>query len=417
MACLFVRESEDSTLQPKLHSPNSAPLQPSKTIPKPRKDSTSASRKPKSSETFYSSMEDPSTASWIASLRAGRANPTQSPADAKEQATSAGSGATSSASSAKPGPLSSSERTSQGSSGTPIAVLAGNGWMSPQMTLLAEWERFSGIWPRWGLMRGGEAYELPTWAPRTAGRESSYWPTADAQVINEGESHDLVAQVEQWPTPNARDEKNPTNPSGARAARKAEQGWTVDLNDVAAHWQTQATDSFRSRGGDRKDEMGLDQQARFWPGPKQRDWKNGEGIGGLNRHAPDLSVAAPQWKTPHGLQYKPEEGDPGGGGEFAKQVENWESSPLAHPIRTGLPFWQRYRILRLLCQELTQRLPSPYKRGRSIFKRKLNPNFVDWLMGWPAGWSSVDRVFSAEEMESYRSRLRRSLANLLGGQD
>jgi hypothetical protein len=35
-------------------------------------------------------------------------------------------------------------------------------------------------------------------------------------------------------------------------------------------WQTPATDSFRSRGGERKDEQGLDQQARgFWPTPRR----------------------------------------------------------------------------------------------------------------------------------------------------
>src|SRR5882672_260027 len=35
----------------------------------------------------------------------------------------------------------------------------------------------------------------------------------------------------------------------------------------ANQWQTPATDSFRSRGGDRKDEMGLDQQARSHQAP------------------------------------------------------------------------------------------------------------------------------------------------------
>lgn len=36
------------------------------------------------------------------------------------------------------------------------------------------------------------------------------------------------------PTPTARDEKNPSSPDGKRIARKMEQGYTVELNDLAA---------------------------------------------------------------------------------------------------------------------------------------------------------------------------------------
>lgn len=46
------------------------------------------------------------------------------------------------------------------------------------------------------------------------------------------------------------------------------------LRDHVAHWQTPAVDSFRSRSGDRKHEMGLSQQAK-WPTPVQRDYKDG----------------------------------------------------------------------------------------------------------------------------------------------
>jgi hypothetical protein len=35
------------------------------------------------------------------------------------------------------------------------------------------------------------------------------------------------------PTPTARDEKNPSSPDGERIARKREQGWTIELNDLA----------------------------------------------------------------------------------------------------------------------------------------------------------------------------------------
>ena len=41
---------------------------------------------------------------------------------------------------------------------------------------------------------------------------------------------------EMWPTPLARDWKNPSNPDGHRARRKAAEGWTKDLNDFAVEW-------------------------------------------------------------------------------------------------------------------------------------------------------------------------------------
>jgi hypothetical protein len=38
-------------------------------------------------------------------------------------------------------------------------------------------------------------------------------------------------------------------------------------------------------------------------------------------------------------------------------------------------------------------------------------------MGWPDKWSSGGRAFSAEEMESYRFRLRSCLRYWLGGSE
>lgn len=94
------------------------------------------------------------------------------------------------------------------------------------------------------------------------------------------------------------------------------------LTDAAREWQTPATDSFRSRGGDRKDEMGLDQEARNWQTPRAC---SGERSSGSNRTklvnawptpranpeagaspkteergltGPNLQEAANQWRTP-----------------------------------------------------------------------------------------------------------------------
>ena len=49
-----------------------------------------------------------------------------------------------------------------------------------------------------------------------------------------GTSLSAMAGSGMLPTPTARDEKNPSSPDGKRIARKMEQGWTIELLDLAA---------------------------------------------------------------------------------------------------------------------------------------------------------------------------------------
>lgn len=93
---------------------------------------------------------------------------------------------------------------------------------------------------------------------------------------------------------------------------------------------------------DRRDEQGLDQQARTWPTPRARDHKGGgpttERADGRTR-LDQLDYAAEQWKS---------------------------SSLQDQPIGDG-----------------QQSSPPP---------RSLNPRFVELLMGWPVGWTDSEPV-------------------------
>ena len=62
-------------------------------------------------------------------------------------------------------------------------------WRTAQCSLLGGFTEFSETWPRWGLMRGGECWELSTPARRTSGSGSGYSRTGGTG----------------WPTPNASD--------------------------------------------------------------------------------------------------------------------------------------------------------------------------------------------------------------------
>jgi hypothetical protein len=91
------------------------------------------------------------------------------------------------------------------------------------------------------------------------GNGCSFWPTAKVQDVKHAtmspaeagrQSPCLAAVANQWPTPNARDEKNPGSPDGARAKRKAALGYTVDLNDVAAQWPTPAARDWKGENSE-----------------------------------------------------------------------------------------------------------------------------------------------------------------------
>lgn len=301
---------------------------------------------------------------------------------------------------------------------------------SLQCSLFQQEEPYLEGLPRSGSMRNGELYERSMSVPRTEEIERSSWRTPNTRDHHAGGprlGHDqrqvaLVDQIANWPTPHSEDsescgnhpgavdsltgaarlwptpcEDNANNTGGPSRPRGAMSGgyqdltvsaalWTTpqahdqaggsaervgmfgtkhggsNLADDVTLWQTPATDSFRSRGGDRKNEMGLDQQARrselARPTPKSRDFRSAEGDAGMMRQSPDLNVIA--YHFSHQDQEIPK---PGG-----------ESSPTTQASR-----------------------------------RRLNPNFVDWMMALP-GWT----VCAPLETGSWYSRLRMRLDFLLG---
>ena len=97
---------------------------------------------------------------------------------------------------------------------------------------------------------------------------------------------DLEGAVELWATPSSHERTHDP--------RDVDHGTQLANQAVEELWQTPQVDSFRSRGGDRKDEMGLDQQARLqWVTPASRDYKGAnselhvtETGGGQKAHGP-----------------------------------------------------------------------------------------------------------------------------------
>jgi len=88
-----------------------------------------------------------------------------------------------------------------------------------------------------------------------------------------------------------------------------------------------------------------------WPTSNARDWKGASGLPGQF----DLPGEAERWATPTGRDYKDGDG-----------TANVPTNALL-----GLQ---------------APRTPMPGNKSMNNTSRRLNPLFVEWLMGWPQGW-------------------------------
>ena len=379
------------------------------------------------------SMPDPSLEPWIASWRPTPASPSVTPASGSANPTPGTSGPTSAKSSALPSLPWFSSKTLEDICGVDSEASAQifDQWVS-------ELRRDCGLRRKWAHRRAVSDSSLwPTPKAMTGGPQSNRQERhartgkmAGADLQESAEGWQTKAEMEQanWPTPTGRDAKNPER-SAAGMERKADGSWTVDLNTAAHMWQTPGTDSFRSRGGDRVNEMGLDQQARNWPTPAGRDWKSEESV--ENRaegfHAPMLSVAVKNWPSPattdanSAARETTTTGVMHPGTSLTDAIRNWPSPraedsefcgnhPGAQDSLTGvIQDWSFPSTFPPSAPEIGSVGKTCWcgLRGcdQPSHRRKLNIYFDEWLMGWPLNWSSADIALTGFEqwaMESAR---------------
>ena len=174
----------------------------------------------------------------------------------------------------------------------------------------------------------------------------------------------LDAVARQWKTPHGFQN---TDASGKTA------GGGGEFAKQVMAWQTPATDSFRSRGGERKDEQGLDQQARMWRTP---DAPSGGGVRNRkqsigNGHQTTIAEQAEQWPTPQTKDTRS-----GVTGKIAKK----NSRPLCEVAsQYSLPVPQTSTHGPDCSLDIQNSLP-----------RQLNPKFVEILMGLPLNWTDPE---------------------------
>ena len=102
-------------------------------------------------------------------------------------------------------------------------------WRTSERSLFGGWMQYSESFPRAGMMRNGNVYQLPPLVPRISGTGSGSWPTPDTRGFRSEGSVSMLAKMDVteeefrgmayragkkakdrlWPTPTSRDWKGP----------------------------------------------------------------------------------------------------------------------------------------------------------------------------------------------------------------
>lgn len=306
--------------------------------------------------------------------------------------------------------------------------------------------------PRTGASGGSASPGDEKWQTPKAGEEDS-----GSGKNSRGEPK-LKAQAQQWNTPTAHGSRRPqddTSTQGANLLRQASQWPTPcgqdDNKSPEAHLAMKA----RMKGGARKTITSLSVLTQLWPTPRAAE--NGSDSGSTQRQQQGMNLglkdAAKHWPTPHGFQA----GNGPDGNEFSTAIRNW-TTPKASDAAKGGPNMRgskgdvplpsmaanwasptariakgggktvtrkdgqsRLDMLDWQAESFSPPDPpttagpesSPTHHGS---RRRLNPEFAEWLMGWPIGWTSTEpTACGASAMASWRLRLRRHLSSLCGG--
>ena len=214
-------------------------------------------------------------------------------------------------------------------------------WKTRQHSLFGGLEEFSETWPRWGTMRNGECWGLPMWDRGIKENESGLWATPNANM-----------QAEITPE------------------RALELGWV---------WKGTA---WYTKDGVKKNSS-LTHQVKIWPTPRacmtgavtperaKDKFNNLESVlaremfptptnsmmtvgdmeqakfAGTDKRRPDYATANKKFATPQARDFR------------SGQKSRWEN-------------------------------PNRSRNLNDQIGGQLNPTWVEWLMGWPLGWTGCE---------------------------
>jgi hypothetical protein len=245
----------------------------------------------------------------------------------------------------------------------PFAFLAAGAWVIPQASLCgrAGWDEYSETWPLSGTMRSGSAYRRRPLAPRTSATEPSLWPTpnaheecgeryseetmkrhmAEGRQVHLGQMIKHNLKPETFPTPMA---------SGA--------GTSPETLEMVLAGESQMT---------------LDRYVKLWPTPCTKD-ADFSRYTAEQREAKGQQVMLCNEVLRKSRLWPPPMAQEGPGGQVAKLTD------MVEVAEGRMPKYYRGKETDSL-ESSDERLSSGGPSGQ------LNPTWVEWLMGFPPGWT------------------------------
>jgi len=203
-----------------------------------------------------------------------------------------------------------------------------------QSSELPIFESASSLWPTTRATSGGgnrSAYPGAPCRPGLSETANNREKCVDLAGCGQGDEGKTSEWSNRWPTARSEDGESCGNHPGA----------TDSLTGAAKLWPTPRAITGGAESAERKQESGggdLQAEAQLWATPNAHDATGARGKGfeltDCHYKPHDLVAQTDNWKTPHGMSNRDFRGKVGGcgGGEFAKQANNWsasESTPVA----------------------------------------------------------------------------------------
>ena len=206
---------------------------------------------------------------------------------------------------------------------------------------MEEWTPLSVDWPTRGTMQNGVCLARRKSAPPIAENDCSSWPTAQGYARGKETNNapgytPLDGAAKMWPMPDTQNDRD-----GTTMRAEASGSHAVSLHHKVAMWATPQEQDHKQNGARHSSKaVMLIQQAiaENWMTPTSRDWKDGS---------------------------DPSENVPTNGLLVCQAVR---SPPAPETLPPG-----------------SESSPS----GPTSPRRSLNPKFVEMLMNWPVGWTSL----------------------------
>jgi hypothetical protein len=208
-------------------------------------------------------------------------------------------------------------------------------WKTYQGCLFEEWETFSGTWPSSGTLRNGAVYPLRPWALLISGSGSSLLGTPTATMTIR--------------SPEFRKGRAPTPAEAAM--------WPISEGHQA-EFPTPSSTRYGTSG-------------------------NGTGNNTISRGRPSLDTMARK-----GLWPTPIAGDAEGGARKPDGKRGAQLKDFAGPNPTRM--WPTPRAQELGTDHAGMKDSLRVHVAKKGDTGQLNPTWVEWLMGFPSGWTDLE---------------------------